>query len=419
MKPHLEREGKTNVKIRVPHIKFISFSTLAQIVQIYLFQEKERKKMLQNNPVVLISSIVNLLISQFGHQFPGNSFVQRVLPIYTRQLGNCLSGNVYSDPSLGSFPAISDQSCGSSPCVPESPDVIGIKFILSKSSGQDYYLTHGDEVSKKLVADSKMIVFGVHGWIENYKMDPEINETRDGWIKQGVDFVTVDWSGGNINFESAASNTRIVGAKVGQLIDYLGVQDKAECLGFSFGAHACGFAGQWLRERGKLLASCTGLDPASRNFEGCSASNRLDPSDCGVVKVVHSTYTDKGAILKSFGITEKSGTCDYFINYDRMEPNCPDIPLRNMVSFISGLRTDQIVILMEKLMACNHLGARKVYNKQLHSMAGERLSAQICPLVMNSCGSKQDGDASKLVSIPPFDDCTSKDYFNACTCLST
>ena len=377
--------------------------------------------MYQNNPVVFISSIINLLINQFGQQFPGNSFVQRVLPIYTRQLGNCLTGTVYSDPQLGTFPSVIDHTCGSSPCVPESPNVIGVRFFLSRAKdGRDYQIKYGDETAKEMLADAQKVVFSIHGWIENYKMDPELNETRDGWIQRGIDFITVDWSGGNINFESAASNTRIIGAMTGQLIDYLDIQDKTECVGFSFGAHACGFAGQWLNERGKVLASCTGLDPASRNFEGCSESNRLDPSDCGVVRVVHSTYTEKNAILKSFGITAKSGTCDYYINYDRNQsPECPDIPLENIVSFIGGLRTDQIVIFMEKVMACNHLRARKVYNRQLISLPNDRLTAQICPLVVNNCKSDQEtrNNGLKSVPIPPFDDCSKEDYFNACSCV--
>ena len=157
---------------------------------------------------------------------------------------------------------------------------------------------------------------------------------------------------GNINFESAATNTRMIGALVGQLIDCLDIADRSEHVGFSFGAHACGFAGQWLREhKGKILASCTGLDPASRDFEGCPQSHRLDPSDCGVFQIVHSTFTPRGGILESFGITEKSGTRDYFINYhdrdDDSNYDCPNIPVENFLSFIHRLRTDQIVILMQ------------------------------------------------------------------------
>lgn len=75
-------------------------------------------------------------------------------------------------------------------------------------------------------------------------------------------------------------NTRTIGALVGQLTGHIGITEKSECVEFSFGVHACGFEGEWLKEhRGRILASCTGFDPVSHQFEGYPQFRLIDPSD--------------------------------------------------------------------------------------------------------------------------------------------
>ena len=75
---------------------------------------------------------------------------------------------------------------------------------------------------------------------------------KEGYRFQQNDVVfVVDWKEGasKKNYLKSASNTRVVGAEIAALMDAL--RDEAGffssqfwCIGFSLGAHACGFAGK-------------------------------------------------------------------------------------------------------------------------------------------------------------------------------
>ena len=241
----------------------------------------------------------------------------------------------------------------------------------------------------------------------------------DGWRRLGHDYIFVDWSGGNVHFESAAANTRIVGALLGQLMDYLRIESRSDCVGFSYGASVCSFAGQWLREkRGKTLASCTCIDPSGFNFEGCPPEKAIDAGDCGVVKVIHASYAYAGE-PQSFGIIQKSGKCDYYVNYGRNQPNCPDLPGNDLVKFLSSLRTDEIFRIVEQLIGCNHLKGLDIYNQQLFSAPRNRLRTKICKGPSKSCvyNVTSGVTGSNVVTLPPFDDCQRRNPFNSCGCL--
>lgn len=364
------------------------------------------------------TTAMNILVQRIDVIFPGNYFLSRLIPVYSRQIKACIIGPVYSNTSLGTFGRDFDpRVCFSSPCIPESPDQMNVKFILTTRRG-DFFIQNGDKWARKLIT-SKLVVIGVHGWAEDYKTDPALNRTRAGWLNQGSDYITVDWSGGNIDYESAASNTRIVGALIGQLIDFLGIGAKTDCVGFSYGAQACGFAGRWLKERkGKTLAFCTGIDAAAQNFAGCPPRKRLDRTDCGVVRAIHSSYINQGE-PQSFGITEKSGKCDFFINFLKNEPTCPSLPLGDIESFLRTLRTDQIVLFVEQLIACNHLAGRTIYNEQLFSSPRNRIRTKICSGPTKEClfNSNSTLRGPNIVSLPPFDDCWRRNSFNSCGCL--
>lgn len=365
------------------------------------------------------TTAMNILTQRIDVNLPGNYFLSRLIPVYSRQIKACTVGPVYSSPSLGTFRRDFDPKvCFSSPCIPESPDEMEVKFILTTRRGGDFFIQSGDKWARRLIT-SKLVVVGVHGWTEDYKTDPALNATRRGWLNRGSDYITVDWSGGNIDYESAASNTRIVGALIGQLIDFLGIHSKTECLGFSYGAQACGFAGQWLKERkGKTLAFCTGIDVAGQNFEGCPPRKRLDRTDCGVVRVIHNSYINRGE-SQSFGITEKSGKCDFYFNFLRNEPTCPSLPLGDIASFFHSLHTDEIVLFVEQLIACNHLAGRTIYNEQLFSTPANRIRTKICSGPTKKClfNSNSTLTGPNIVSSPPFDDCLRRNPFNSCGCL--
>lgn len=401
--------------------------------------------MASNNLMLIIASIMNTMISKFDERFPGNYFISRAPSVFERQITACIAGPVYSNPNLGTFGRQFDpRVCISSPCTPMSPDLIGVMFILSvrndieankdanakdgakaKSGAiqfQDYFLNYNDAKSRGLIKSNKVVI-GVHGWFEDYKIGAEQNRTRDGWLKMGADYITVDWSGGNVEFSSSAANARVVGALLGQMIAYLNIASITECVGFSQGAHVCGFAGQWLKERHlTTIASCTGLDPGGNLFEGCPACMRLSSDDCAVVKVVHVTYAMTGQ-PQAFGIKEKSGKCDYYLNYGRSFNDCmKQVPLRSLedVQLRIPLRSDEIVLFFEKIIACNHLKARVLYNDQLFSSVSNRLTAKLCQGPSYDCNYNitSDREGSDISILPPFDECKqSMNEFNACGCL--
>jgi len=79
--------------------------------------------------------------------------------------------------------------------------------------------------------------------------------------------VLVDWShGAGFPYPQAAGNTRLVGAQVAELIRFLissssGSPDLAELfyiVGFSLGAQAAGYAGNYLKDVGINLGRITG-----------------------------------------------------------------------------------------------------------------------------------------------------------------
>ena len=68
--------------------------------------------------------------------------------------------------------------------------------------------------------------------------------------QEDANVVLVCWKygAGSMWYPNSAANTRVVGAEVALLIDRLKKEggmyaDKTWCIGFSLGAHTCGFAG--------------------------------------------------------------------------------------------------------------------------------------------------------------------------------
>lgn len=361
-----------------------------------------------------LAGFLSLPLQQFGPAVPAGYFVQNALSVGSRQFNNCYSGTGFTDPELGTFDTFPYHSCGPSPCPPETPNIIRTKFLLTTRSRRDYFIRYGDASARNLITANKVVIF-IHGWTNNYRIDPYMNQTREGWIRRGADYITVDWSRANADYDASASNVRVIGAQIGQLVDYLNITDKTECVGFSFGAHACGFAGHWLRNRrGKKLASCTGIDPASKRFEDCPEQMRLDSSDCNVVKVLHSSYL-RSLVPTSFGITQKVGNCDFYVRYMSFVDGCPYLDFGNLLNSASSLDPDRMSVMLQYFVACNHVQGMHIYNQQLFSRPGRsRMSAVQCSGPVTDCSIL--ANVSSRMNLPPFDGCTSNDQINMCIC---
>lgn len=240
---------------------------------------------------------------------------------------NCICSR--SDPELGDFYAdarycdkrcLRDELC----CGPETVQALATQFFLTDDTVLNYPIgIDSVAAAKKLIGRDRQVVFVVHGFLENINLSgKEWNDTRTGWVNRGAKVITVDWSRGNRLYRQAIANVRVVGALVGQLIRRLDIADRTLCVGFSLGAQVCGEAGAWLRKKGLTLAKCHGLDPAAPGYDGCGLDLRLDPTDCGVVTVIHSSQWDElfSTDIIGCGTKFKSGHCDFWMNDALTQP---------------------------------------------------------------------------------------------------
>jgi pancreatic triacylglycerol lipase len=81
-----------------------------------------------------------------------------------------------------------------------------------------------------------------------------------------VTVVTVDWGDGSgFPYSQASANTRVVGAEIVRLINFLGAHaglsvDKVHIIGHSLGAHVAGYAGAAFTSAGlHKIARITGM----------------------------------------------------------------------------------------------------------------------------------------------------------------
>jgi hypothetical protein len=244
-------------------------------------------------------------------------------------------------------------------------------------------LRYGDEKSRQIVSKSnRTVVFIVHGFLNHYFYESMWNQTRDSHLTRGNDVVIVDWSRGNRLYLQSMANVRVVGALLGQLVSFLKIAERTLCVGFSLGSHVCGEAGSWIQERGShpinKIAKCIGVDPAGPGFDGCSNDIRLDPSDCKVVTVIHSSQFVE---MLGFGTRFKSGHCDFWMNDGRQQPECSKNPPFHQIvrdTFYGNLGS--VGSTLENAVGCSHVRAMRYY---LHAL---QRKCNFTGLVSKGCG---------------------------------
>nr|KAG5709788.1 hypothetical protein BaRGS_032612 [Batillaria attramentaria] len=108
---------------------------------------------------------------------------------------------------------------------------------------------------------------------------------KDALLAQGdYNVILVEWKDGAATlYGQATANTRIVGAQIAQLIEYLQNTTNAKpgdmhIIGHSLGSHVAGYAGE----------RTPGLDPAEPYFQYTDKVVRLDPTDALFVDVIHT-----------------------------------------------------------------------------------------------------------------------------------
>ena len=129
----------------------------------------------------------------------------------------------------------------------------------------------------------------------------------------------------NHPYGSSAANTWPIGNILGYLHQAIISSNKhfatdTYCIGYSLGAHLCGFFGKVLKEMAKkkyFLKKIVALDPAGPIFEYPEhhSTMRLNKNDAVVVEAIHTNY-------RNYGYESSLGHIDFYINGGSSQPWC-------------------------------------------------------------------------------------------------
>ncbi|CAG5121723.1 unnamed protein product, partial [Candidula unifasciata] len=172
--------------------------------------------------------------------------------------------------------------------------------------------------------------------------------------------IIVDWSLGNkLPIFQAVANTRLVGAQVALLVNYLIETidlkaDDVHIIGQSLGAQIAGYAGERIAGLGRITA----LDAAGPYFRDTPRRVRLDENDAKFVDAIH---TDIGRIdLISLGTSTPSGHADFFPNGGHDQPGC-------VTSLLPLIAENGLFEGVGESLVCNHMRAIRYFNESINS----------------------------------------------------
>jgi len=239
------------------------------------------------------------------------------IPLIGHIAGHFLSHKVCC-PEVGCFEACGDFSHLP---LPQCVEDYGIKFHLYTQATQDTPTTvdRSTEIPSEF-DPSVRTIFIIHGWTEA-QGTPWLQPVKDLFLEQGAANVfLVEWEEGadELYYPQSASNTRTAGAEVALLTDRLKQELDVSpsllwCIGFSLGAHTCGYAGKKTK-----FGHITGLDPAGPWFDMFTSVSMLTHTDADFVDVIH---TD-GASSITPGALLEMGHIDFYPNRGKNQPGC-------------------------------------------------------------------------------------------------
>ncbi|XP_051537241.1 lipase member H-like isoform X1 [Myxocyprinus asiaticus] len=199
---------------------------------------------------------------------------------------------------------------------------VNVRLLLytreNVSCGQ--LLSHQQPFSNPHFDLRRLTTFLIHGYRPTGSPPVWMYQFVKSLLNQGdMNLIVVDWNHGatNINYLKVVKNTRVVAAKLIDLIHKMKENGAAlgsiHMIGISLGAHISGFTGaKFNGEIGRITA----LDPAGPQFNGQPISDRLDSSDAQFVEALH---TD----IDALGYRNLLGHIDYYANGGADQPGCP------------------------------------------------------------------------------------------------
>ncbi|KAK7501457.1 hypothetical protein BaRGS_00007261 [Batillaria attramentaria] len=262
---------------------------------------------------------------------------------------------------------------------PDSPSDIATTYTVctrQDSSGTTIDATNFGSIGTTTFDGARPTKFMVHGFAEFHNQ--KYQDMKDALLAQGdYNVILVEWKDGAATlYGQATANTRIVGAQIAQLIEYLQVSVPA-CLG----SHVAGYAG----ERTPGLARITGLDPAEPYFQYTDKVVRLDPTDALFVDVIHTDVSSFFSVETGFGMSQPCGHVDYYPNGGYQQPGCSG---GGLASVIGGIVTVDVV----ERVGCNHQRSVLLFT--------DTINAGQCPYRGYQCDSEDDFDLSSGKCLP-------------------
>lgn len=288
---------------------------------------------------------------------------------------------------------------------------VTLALYTSNNKNSPQYLERTGSLPSQF-SNSRRSIFVIHGYLNSGTTDYMIY-IKDALLGQeDANVFLVDWRKGAMNpfYPSSAANTRTVGAAVAYGMDRLvdaGLSRKnLWCVGFSLGAHACGFTGMSTQ-----VQRVTGLDPAGPWFDGYNAASRLNPSVATLVDVMH---TDGGGIVPYYGLLSQVGHMDFYPNEGKNQPSCFTYLTSNgtlvksddmlekvaeyaMAEMDAGVIDEDIATTGDISISCSHMRAVAFFEKSTQS--GCFITRQICTderKLPRSCSSCSQGICGEM-----------------------
>ncbi|XP_035233644.1 pancreatic lipase-related protein 2-like isoform X2 [Stegodyphus dumicola] len=239
--------------------------------------------------------------------------------------------------------------------LPQDRDDVATAFLLytRKNPHIFQFLRAGDLISILesdflLETETKIII---PGWMDNMKVSNWMQDMKDALLNyKDCNVIIVDWSKSNgIPFALAVANTRVVGAEIALLINFLqdsfGVKpESCHIIGHSLGTEIAGYAGERINNLGRITA----LDPAGPYFRNVSTMVRLDPSDALFVDAIHTHSSDVEDDKPSR--FQPTGHIDFYPNGGQSQPGYP-------TSFVDTFLKKGVLAVARNFVVCDHYRA--------------------------------------------------------------
>ncbi|XP_075213817.1 inactive pancreatic lipase-related protein 1-like [Lycorma delicatula] len=256
--------------------------------------------------------------------------------------------------------------------------------------------------------DDHWTVFLTHGFYSDAGNHSWIRDLEEAILmKSDANVITCDWSKGSrqMNYIQVAANTRVVGAEIARIINYLlknklATKNKIHMIGQSLGAHVMSYAAANITS----IARLTGLDPAQPGFEKAHPSTCLDPTDAQFVDVIHTNAKPFLSNL-GLGIMQPVGHIDFYVNGGGFQPGCYDSLRKYLAQYanLMDILAAPFTVIADYL-ACSHRRAYQYYTESLRytcSFWARKWKISQAPPTQYSCTPKMCQEMGKFTGLLP------------------